>query len=530
MAGHFTKRCYYYDDRGEPANGYGCPRAQDGSCHFAHPGTKAWDRLDPVTIPVFLRKRSPPPRSHSPRRRPRSPSPRRRPRSPSPSRRPPPKSLSPLRKPRSPSPHRRPPPVKSPSPSLSRRIQVDIPARPPPPSPMQVDSEPVTKSAFRPPPAPPSFGEPQLASEKAKIWSKRVSFLSDYMKAETEERNINLSLKTFQSTLASGQLSASSQNQFQSRVDACKIQLQDAAHAKKKALTGLIEDDKWPVVGRGSKQDDAMADLLVKLGEASIQVNDLVSQLGNTSTAIPDVQEGPSSRPLKRRRAEEPPSTAVTEHEVESLHDQLQSLLGTLSTLENDMVAREADFTTDILREVEDKLEEDREASLSESIVSHWNQQLDQYQVDLTALEGEINQVMKDAKSSETDVDKLKPELEISYQRSLETQQLVRELLDQRDQDLKQIDALNAALDAYRTSAQPQTQSDDYVLSMLEETIVDSVRASIRPSMDELREGIQEMLNVQQTDYDALWSKLHLTFKTVAAVAASHGVSVPAVL
>jgi len=105
-------------------------------------------------------------------------------------------------------------------------------------------------------------------------------------------------------------------------------------------------------------------------------------------------------------------------------------------------------------------------------------------------------------------------------------QQRLQAYADAREKDLKEIGALNAALSAHITRppsppASPRTLPPEYILQVIEEPLLESVRSNIEPLIHQLRGSIQDMLCTQNAEmYDTLWGKLSLTLRMVEAISA----------
>lgn len=95
-----------------------------------------------------------------------------------------------------------------------------------------------------------------------------------------------------------------------------------------------------------------------------------------------------------------------------------------------------------------------------------------------------------------------------------------------REKDLKEIAALNAALSAHigrppSPPATPLSLPPDYIFQLLEEPLIDSVRARVQPLVDELRNNLQDAMREQnELFYSTVWEKMSLTLKVIEAFSA----------
>jgi hypothetical protein len=105
-------------------------------------------------------------------------------------------------------------------------------------------------------------------------------------------------------------------------------------------------------------------------------------------------------------------------------------------------------------------------------------------------------------------------------------QQRLQGYAEAREKDLMEIAALNAALSAHiarplSPPASPRIIPPEYILQVIEEPLLESVRSNIEPLIHELRTNIQDMLRTQNAEmYDTLWGKLSLTLRMVEAISA----------
>lgn len=94
---------------------------------------------------------------------------------------------------------------------------------------------------------------------------------------------------------------------------------------------------------------------------------------------------------------------------------------------------------------------------------------------------------------------------------------------DEREKDLKEINALNATLSAYmnRPSTPPPAPEfkPEYLMESLEDHLQQSVRFGLQKKVEELRTSIQIMLVTQTKEtYGPLWDKLTLVLRMVNAI------------
>lgn len=59
----------------------------------------------------------------------------------------------------------------------------------------------------------------------------------------------------------------------------------------------------------------------------------------------------------------------------------------------------------------------------------------------------------------------------------------------------------------------------DQIIHLMDEPLLDIVRAHIRPLLEQLRNKVQEMLSTQNSEmYKVLWGKLSLTLRMVETI------------
>jgi hypothetical protein len=88
------------------------------------------------------------------------------------------------------------------------------------------------------------------------------------------------------------------------------------------------------------------------------------------------------------------------------------------------------------------------------------------------------------------------------------------------NQDRATMEALSAALAAYRDQPPPATSVPlDFILTTIDGPIRDSVQSLVRPMVEGMVKDIEEKLQDQDGQlYGELWEKIALTLKVVDAV------------
>lgn len=65
----------------------------------------------------------------------------------------------------------------------------------------------------------------------------------------------------------------------------------------------------------------------------------------------------------------------------------------------------------------------------------------------------------------------------------------------------------------------PRIPTQDYVLNLIEEPLLEVVHTSVKPLIDDLRTDVEDMLRNQNTEmYETLWGKLSLTLRMVSTI------------
>jgi hypothetical protein len=114
-----------------------------------------------------------------------------------------------------------------------------------------------------------------------------------------------------------------------------------------------------------------------------------------------------------------------------------------------------------------------------------------------------------------------------SFLNPTSTQQLERRFQDyvaEREKDRRALEALQAALAAHVAHPPSPPRSlrmptQDYVLNLIEEPLLEVVYAGVKPLIDSLRNDVEDMLVKQNTEmYETLWGKLSLTLRMVETI------------
>lgn len=196
----------------------------------------------------------------------------------------------------------------------------------------------------------------------------------------------------------------------------------------------LIKSDSWPVTPRSEQEEgevekyQEMIKYLTTLNETASEMratlNDLrerkVSTLNNDAM---DVDEGPSSRPLKRRRlsdGEQAATSGPADEDIEAFREKLTSLEGRFSNFENDFTAQDADLRDEFKDQLEAKFEQFAQSSvaapgqLPEEPYKEVKENLEATGKDVEELAGEISILIIQSDTQEKELAAVRAKLEES--------------------------------------------------------------------------------------------------------------------
>ncbi|KAJ3726015.1 hypothetical protein C8R42DRAFT_718257 [Lentinula raphanica] len=309
----------------------------------------------------------------------------------------------------------------------------------------------------------------------------------------------------------------------------------DAAHARRaeygnSSLASLLNS----VEQQETRKHDfhkLASELNQKLVEAATLQKETEIKVPAPPIASNDVELETVPGSSKRRRISdgyEDTASALatqTKEEISGLHAILQAISERVSTVENDIVAQDAEVR-EVMREYNDKKEGGEPTPTAvdslEVRVSHVQNQM----VDIATNLKELSEWIAGLYQSS---DAMLEKHESIMARKEEEENEIRKLLRRieaheklRAEDKNEIEALSAALTAYaeKPVSPPSSPFDpeNMVLDM-EEQIRELVRSAVKPHVEEARAALSEDLQGYDAElYQSIWSKLSLTHKVIAAV------------
>lgn len=192
------------------------------------------------------------------------------------------------------------------------------------------------------------------------------------MKATTRVTELKQKLNDFELILRASSVVSKEREQ---QVESIRSQYSEAKRVEDAALDQLAESDSWPAgpvskheTGLQQQYDDTV-NTVVDLKKTADELHAIILKAqkaypaGSNDDAMDvDTQEGPSSRPLKRRRISKSGRALTpiqpTETEVEGVLDAIGALEGRLLTMNNDMTAHDEDMKVEMSELIEDRFEQ----------------------------------------------------------------------------------------------------------------------------------------------------------------------------
>ncbi|KAF9069696.1 hypothetical protein BDP27DRAFT_1325217 [Rhodocollybia butyracea] len=231
---------------------------------------------------------------------------------------------------------------------------------------------------------------------------------------------------------------------------------------------------------------------------------------------------------IKRRRLssgyEDTSSSNALEQskaEISRLHRILKDISKRVVEVENSFSAQETEMRDLVRAYIHDRAESDH-ASGVQARVDAIQQDTDHIGKQLEELSTWIAQIIADNRRIEMKHEELTMK---NQQEENELRELLNRIEEQEKihiQDKTEVEALNAALTAYREKpVSPPSSPFDPEATMLdmEDQIKELVRNAIKPHVEETRSALVEDLQRYDSElYSMLWSKLSLTTKVIGAV------------
>ncbi|KAG6909704.1 hypothetical protein DXG01_015906 [Tephrocybe rancida] len=408
---------------------------------------------------------------------------------------------------------------------------------PPPKQPPPIPPVPTPPAALLKKPTPHRNAEQSLI-----IWEERIKALAEATDSRFQLTNVETDI-TQTRLLINTSHYPSLPAEGKARIDDELAQLERKRDNLKKQrddiVTKLIKADSWPAIPLSDAEDgelgkyNEMVANVTQLKEQVDSINTMLMQLRGDDDAMDvDPHEGPSSRPLKRRRGAEgdvppEPERGPSAEELEAMSDKVAELETRFAAFANELTVQNANTYDDVEAQIETHLEEfaadlERRAPLGEQVYAGVKGNLDQTGAEVEELAVAIAELMDQANQQKIEMAAARARIATSKEQYAEMQQRFESLQSDREKDRKTIAALEQAVQTYiDTPAGPPAPgpTHDQLVELLEEPLVDLVRATIRPVMEQLRQQVQEMLTVQNAAmYKALWGKLSMTLRMVESI------------
>ncbi|KAH0583863.1 hypothetical protein H2248_009459 [Termitomyces sp. 'cryptogamus'] len=420
--------------------------------------------------------------------------------------------------------HRSPPPSSSSTaPPLSSTV---------PPSSSTAPSSTAQMPALLPLPTPPDALArkhlPQKNQEQLRaLWEERIKALAESTSRRQQLAKIEGEITTTRALMDSLQypsLPEDSKSRITDELATLERKRDQVKKQREDIINQLIKADSWPATPLTDAQDkelDKYHDMKKSVAELKEQVESINTLFLNLRDSDPDPMHV-DERPLKRRRGPESdiPDPGPTKEQLEAMQLRIAELENIYSTFSNDLIARDDDLQQRIEAEVE--LQLDRAPHPETDVLDQVNADIKQNGEEVDTLVTELAKLMLKADQQEKDLQAVKARIVTSQAQFQEMRDKFQKFEEQRQKDLKTIVALEEAVKMY-TDHSPQPAipglTQDQIIHLMDEPLIDIVRAHIRPLLEQLRNKVQDMLNMQNSEmYSALWGKLSLTLRMVETI------------
>ncbi|KAG6897583.1 hypothetical protein C0992_000171 [Termitomyces sp. T32_za158] len=296
------------------------------------------------------------------------------------------------------------------------------------------------------------------------------------------------------------------------------------------AVAQLIKADSWPATPLTDAENQELEkhyELRKNVAQLQEQVESINAMLRDGKTPDHDAMDvDSSSRPLKRRRGDEsdavPPENepGPTKEQLEQMKSRIVELESIFTTFSNELVVRDEDMQQRIQAEVESQL--DVASTSANDVYEEVSANIRQTGEEVGTMAAELAQLMLKADDQKKELEAVRARIATSQAQFQEMQNKFHQLEEERQKDRKTIAALEEAVKTY-TEETPQPAvpglTHDQIIHLMDEPLLDIVRAHIQPLLEQLRNKVQEMLNTQNSEmYRALWGKLSLTLRMVETI------------
>ncbi|KAG5727973.1 hypothetical protein E4T56_gene19408 [Termitomyces sp. T112] len=369
---------------------------------------------------------------------------------------------------------------------------------------------------------------PQKNQEQLRaLWEERIKALAESTSRRQQLAKIEGEITTTRVLMDSLQypsLPEDSKSRITDELATLERKRDQVKKQREDIINQLIKADSWPATPLTDAQDkelDKYHDMKKSVAELKEQVQSINTLFLNLRDSDPDPMHV-DERPLKRRRGPESdiPDPGPTKEQLEAMQLRIAELGNIYSTFSNDLIARDDDLQQRIEAEVE--LQLDRAPHPETDVLDQVNADIKQNGEEVGTLATELAKMMLKADEQEKDLQAVKARIVTSQAQFQEMRDKFQKFEEQRQKDLKTIAALEEAVKMY-TDHSPQPAipglTQDQIIHLMDEPLIDIVRAHIRPLLEQLRNKVQDMLNMQNSEmYSALWGKLSLTLRMVETI------------
>ncbi|KAF9264672.1 hypothetical protein L218DRAFT_899596 [Marasmius fiardii PR-910] len=437
-------------------------------------------------------------------------------------------------------------------------------ALPPPPRP--APSVPPPTSTPAPPPALPSLSidtakpsdsKPEtLHGEKQKVWDQRVATLAKYYKHKTEHRKLAERVSAVERIFDSSRMRGVPEKKIRD-LEKLKRRFDEEKILMDGAMSQLVDSDSWPVGGgprseaeelKSKKDAEDMQNLIERAQQLGLNLKKLyglVTDEGKEKetdkgkgkekeTVDPDgdvkmtaeQEEGPSSRPLKRRRtlsATEDNRVAIdgpTMEELEEFEAKVGYMEDTLSNLENVHNAQKSEMFDELTSMLDPSNLGYKDVLSPETATMQTT--VDTMDSELREVADETARLLNASHDTVREIARLNQESFTLHQDIITLTDQMKEYEKQRLTDHDTIEALTTALQMYNEHPPSPPASPfqrEHILPMIEEPVTQAVRVAVQERGNELRAELEKTLETShELLYQTVWDKLITTGRTVQVV------------
>ncbi|KAG7092467.1 hypothetical protein E1B28_008819 [Marasmius oreades] len=378
--------------------------------------------------------------------------------------------------------------------------------------------------------------------QKQKLWNQRVASLASYHKHKTEYRSLAERIRAVEMIFDSSKIRLPEKKRRD--LEKLKKRFEDEKVMMDKSMSQLVEADSWPV-GGGPKSEAEELKLKKEAEEVHIltdrarqldislkKMYSLVTDEGKEKVdededvqMITDHQEGLSSRPLKRRRKlstigdhTEPDRPSM--EDLEELENHLGRLDESVLGLEHQHYSKQSEIFDELVNLLDPSNQEYR--GLLSPEASEMQANVDKMDVEIREVADETAKVLTASHNTDMEITRLNQELVKVQQDFIVMTQRMQEFEKQRENDHREIEALETALQMYKEHPPSPPASPfqpEHVLPMIEEPVTQAVRSAVQERGDALRAELEKTLEDRnEVLYQTVWDKLVITGRTVEVV------------